>query len=201
MVLFSWFFFFLLKIFMFSLFTFQMLSPFLVSPLKTSYPNLLPPASMRVLPHPPTHSCLPALEFLDTEASSLQRTKVLSSLLGYLLLRMQLEPWITPCVLFDLWLSTWELCGVWLVDIVIPPMGLQTHSAPWVLSLVAPLGNPCSLYWLAESIHLCICQALTEPQKRQLCQAPVSKHLLTSETMSGFGDCIWDWYPGGAVSG
>jgi hypothetical protein len=39
----------------FYLFTFQMLSPFLVSPPETSYPILPPPDSMRVIPtHPPT---------------------------------------------------------------------------------------------------------------------------------------------------
>ena len=57
-------------------------------------------------------------------------------------------------------------------------MGLQTPSAPWVLSLVSPLGTLCSVQWLAESIHLCICQALAEPLRRQLYQAPVSKLLL-----------------------
>ena len=45
-----------------------MLSPFQV-------PN---PASMRVLPHPATHSCLTNLAFLYTGASSLHRTKSLS---------------------------------------------------------------------------------------------------------------------------
>ena len=30
--------------------------------------------------------------------------------------------------------------GYWLVHIVVPPMGLQTPSAPWVLSLAPPLG-------------------------------------------------------------
>jgi hypothetical protein len=32
-----------------------MFSPFQVSPLETPYPTLPPPASMRVLLHPPTH--------------------------------------------------------------------------------------------------------------------------------------------------
>ena len=39
-------------------------------------------------------------------------------------------------------------------------MGLQTPSAPWVLSLAPPLGTLCSVQCLAVSIHLCICQAL-----------------------------------------
>jgi hypothetical protein len=48
---------------MFSLFTFQMLSPFLVSPLENHYPISPPFASMRLLLHLPTHFCLHTLAF------------------------------------------------------------------------------------------------------------------------------------------
>jgi hypothetical protein len=58
--------------------------------------------------------------------------------------------------------------GGLVVDIVVLPMGLQTPSAPLVLSLTPPLGTPCSIQWLAVSIHLYICQALAEPLRRQL---------------------------------
>jgi hypothetical protein len=88
----------------------------------------------------------------------------------------------------------------WFI-IVVPPMGLQTPSAPSVLSLDLPLGTLCSVQWLAESIHLCICQALIEPLRRQLYEAPVSKYLLASIIVSGFVDCIWDGSPGEEVSG
>jgi hypothetical protein len=27
------------------------------------------------------------------------------------------EPWVPPCVLFGWWFSSWELWGIWLVDI------------------------------------------------------------------------------------
>jgi hypothetical protein len=60
----------------FSLFTFQVVSPFLVSPLKIPYP--IPPLP-RVFPHLPTHSHFYGLMFPYTGASSLQRTKGLSS--------------------------------------------------------------------------------------------------------------------------
>ena len=43
------------------LFAFQMLSPFHVFHLQPLYPISPYPDSMRVLPHPPTHSCLTAL--------------------------------------------------------------------------------------------------------------------------------------------
>jgi hypothetical protein len=109
--------------------------------------------------------------------------------------------WVSPCVFFGLWFSPWELWGYWLFHIVVPPMGLQTPSAPWVFSLVPPLGTLCWVQWLAENIHFCICQALAEPLRRQLFQALVSMNLLASTRVSGFGGCIWDGSPGGAVSG
>jgi hypothetical protein len=91
--------------------------------------------------------------------------------------------------------------GYWLVHIVVPPIGLQTPSAPWVLPLAPSLETLCSVQWMAESIHFCICQALAGPLRRQIYQATVSKLLLASTLVSGFGDCIWDGSLGGAVSG
>jgi hypothetical protein len=114
---------------------------------------------------------------------------------------MWLDPWVPPCVLFGWWFSPWELWGVWLVDIIVLPMGFQTPSAPSILSLTPPLGTPLSVQWLVVSIHLCICQTLAELLMRQLYQASVSKHILASTIVSGFGDCIWDRFPGVAVSG
>jgi hypothetical protein len=49
-----------------------------------------------------------------------------------------------------------------------------------------------SVPWLAVSIHLSICQALTKPLRRKLYQVPVSKHFLACAIVSGFGNCIWD---------
>ena len=88
-----------------------------------------------------------------------------------------------------------------MVGIVVLPMGLQTPSAVSVLSLTTPLGTPSSVPCLAVSIPLCVCQALADPLSRQLYQAPVSMHFLTATIVSAFGDCMWDGYPGGAVSG
>ena len=81
-----------------------------------------------------------------------------------------------------------------MVDIVVLPMGLKTSSAHSVLSLTPLLGTLCS-------VHLCIWQALAETLRRQLYQAPVSKHFLASTIVSGFGNCIWDGSADGAVSG
>ena len=52
-----------------------MLSTFPVSPLQTYYLIPSSSASMRVLPHTPNHSCLPALPFPNTGALGLHRTK------------------------------------------------------------------------------------------------------------------------------
>ena len=85
-----------------------------------------------------------------------------------------------------------------MVYIVVLPVGLQTPSAPWVFSLAPPMGTLCT--WMAVSIHFCISQTLAESLKRQLYQAPDSKHLV-SKIVSGLGACLWDGSPSGAVSG
>jgi hypothetical protein len=99
----------------------------------------------------------------------------------YHLLHMWLEPWVPPCVLLGRWVRPWEL---WLVDIVVLPMGLQTPSAPSVLSLNPPLGTRWSVQWWAASIHLCICHALAESLRRQLYQALVSMYFLAPTIVS-----------------
>ena len=58
-------------------------------------------------------------------------------------------------------------------------------------------GDPVLVQWMTVSIHFCICQALTKPLRRKLYQASVSKHLLASTIVSGFGVCVWD----GSLSG
>ena len=76
---------------------------------------------------------------------------------------------------------------VWLVDIEVLTMWLKTPSAPSVLSLNLPLGTLCSVQWLVASICLCTCQALAVPLRRQLYQAPISKHFLASAS-------AWVWW-------
>jgi hypothetical protein len=61
----------------FSFLTLQMFSPFQVSPSETPYPP--PPASMGMLPLPPTHFCLLTLAFPYTGALDTLRSKGLSS--------------------------------------------------------------------------------------------------------------------------
>ena len=75
--------------------------------------------------------------------------------------------------------------GVWLVDIAVLPMGLQTPSASSAFPLTPPYGPLCSVQWLTASICLCTCQALTEPLKGLLCQALISKYFPESAMASG----------------
>ena len=79
-----------------------------------------------------------------------------------------------------------------------PVMPDKAPSATSVLPLTPPLGSLCLVWWLASSPHICIGQNLEEPLRRQ--SAPVSKHFLASTIVSGFGLCMWDGSPGGAVS-
>jgi hypothetical protein len=92
----------------------------------------------------------------------------------------------------------WRYC---LVHIVVPPVGLQTPSTHWVLSIAPLLGTLYSVQWMDVCIHFCICQTLSEPLRRQLYQAPFSKLLLVFTIVSGFDGCVWNGFPGGAVSG
>jgi hypothetical protein len=120
---------------------------------------------------------------------------------GHPLLHMWLEPWVPPCILFGWLFSPWKLWAAgagcaWLK--IVLPMGLQTPSAISVPSLTPPLGTQSLFQWLAASICLC---ALAEPLRRQLYQAPISKHLLASTIVSGFGNCIQDGSPGRTVTG
>ena len=69
-----------------------------------------------------------------------------------------------------------------------PPLPLmpdKTPSTPSFLPLTPPLGSLSSVQWLVVSIRICIGQNPAEPLRRQLYQAPVSKHFLASTIVSG----------------
>ena len=51
------------------------------------------------------------------------------------------------------------------------------------------------------SIHFCICHALAKPLRRQLYQAPISHHLLTFTIVYRFFYYRWDGLPGRATFG
>lgn len=150
------------------------------------HPHISPSSCLYEDAPPTTPSCLPTLALHYTGAPNLGRTMTIpptDAWQGHPLLHMWLEPWVASCVLFGWWFSPSELWGIWLVDIVVFPMMLQTPSAPSVLSLSPPLGTLFLVQWLASSTCLCICQALGDPLRRQLYQAPVNMHFLASTSV------------------
>ena len=67
--------------------------------------------------------------------------------------------------------------------------------------LSSSIGDPV-LSPMVGCVHLPLYLSDTaEPLRRQLYQAPVSKHLLASTIVSGFGNCIWAGFPDGTVTG
>jgi len=111
--------------------------------------------------------------------SSLQRTKVMSNK-AHPLLHMGLERWIAHVYYLDGDLVLGNLWGVWLVDIVVLPIGLHAPSVTPVLSLTPPLGTLFLVQWLAISICLYIFRPLSKPLRKELYQVPVSMHFLAS---------------------
>ena len=153
---------------MFSSFTFQMLSPFLVSSPKIPYSLSTPPSPQ------PTHSHFLNWNFPILGHRIFTRSRAsppTDGWLGHPLPHMQLETQVLPCVFFDCCFSPRELWGYCLVHIVVLPIGLQTPSAPWVLSLSPTLGTLWSVQWMTVSIHFCICKALAERHKILLASA------------------------------
>jgi hypothetical protein len=102
------------------------------------------------------------------------------------------------CYICSWWVSPWALLWVQLVDIVVLHMGLQSSSVPSFLPLTPPLGSLGSVQWWAVSICIFLSQVLAEPLRGHPYQAPVSKCILASAIVSGFGVCRWDGTLGGA---
>jgi hypothetical protein len=151
-----------------------MLSPFQVSPLETALAHPPSPASMKVLPHPSIYSCLPALTFPYTAALNPLRPKGHSSQCcptrpsSATYLAKYMGP--SMCIIL-LVVQSPVIPEVWPVDTVAPHMGLQTPTPPSAPSLIPPSGSLCSVHWLAESIHLCLCQAMAKAFMTQPYQA------------------------------
>jgi hypothetical protein len=100
----------------FYLFTFQMLSPYLVSTPSRNFP-ILSPLLLLLWGCYPTH--LPTSTFLPWHSPTLGHSVFTGPRVsppidvrqGHPLLHMQLESWIPLCVLFGWWFSPWELWG------------------------------------------------------------------------------------------
>ena len=84
-----------------------------------------------------------------------------------------------------LWVSPWELWGIWLVDNVVFSNKVANPFISFRLSPTSSIGVPICVWLLASSFSIYIGQDLVEPFRRQSYQAPVSKHFLTSAIVSG----------------
>jgi hypothetical protein len=160
------FFFFNFFYWLFSLFTFHMLSPFQVSPLESPYPISPPPASMRVLPYPPTHSSLPTVALPYTGASNPLRPKGSSSHLCPT--RPFSATYAARAMGRFLWLvvqSPGALGGL-ASDTVAPLMERQTLSALSDPTPAPPSRTPVFSPMMTVNIGLCICQTLAEPLRK-----------------------------------
>jgi hypothetical protein len=126
---------------------------------KTPYPISPPPASIRVFPYPPTHSCHLALKFLYTGVS-IEPSEDQGPLLPLMSDKAIL---CYMCSSSHVSLHVYFLVGGLVLEsyvgsgwfgIFVLPIGLNIPSATSVLSLTPSWGTPCSVQWLAESIHL-----------------------------------------------
>jgi hypothetical protein len=97
--------------------------------------------------HPPIYSHVPTLAFPYTGALSYHRTKGLSS--HWCPTRLSSATYAARAMCSSMYTLCLVVCTlgplgeVWLVDIVVFPMGLQTCSAPSVPSLAPPLVITC----------------------------------------------------------
>jgi hypothetical protein len=150
----------------FSLFTFQIFSPFQVLPLETPYPIYHSRDSMRVLPHPPTpilsprHS--PTVGHWTPSGTRVSPPTDVQQ--GHLLPHMWPAPWVASCVFFGWWYSPWEFQGVWSVDTVASFVGLQIPLAPSVLTPLVRTPPPQAQFndWLqvSSSVFVSLWQSL-----------------------------------------
>jgi hypothetical protein len=131
-LLFSTFSFFFPCYFIFSLFAFQMLSPFQVFPQETAYPIPLGRTSMRVLLY---HPHTPAFQPWHSPKLGHQQHSTTTQAQGPFLTLIPIrpcsatyvaKPWVSPCALFGCWsisriskVGVGE--GVWPVDTVASP--------------------------------------------------------------------------------
>ena len=103
---------------------------------------------------------------------------------------MELEPRAPPCAFFDLWFRPRELWGYWLVHIVVPPIRLQTPSAPWLLSLAPSLWTV--LHPMDDCEHpLLYLPGIGRASQETAISGSCHQALVGNCLVSGFGGCLW----------
>ena len=104
-------------------------------------------------PHPPSHPGNPLLWGIEPLQAQEPFLPMMSKQ-GHPIPHMWMEPWVPACVLFLVVLSL-GACGqgmFWLVDTVVPSVGLLTTSAPSVPSITLETRTPRSGQGLAVTI-------------------------------------------------
>jgi hypothetical protein len=143
-------------IFIVYLFTFQILPPFLVSPLNTSYPILHLTASMRVLSHP-QHPLLPPHPgiLLHWSIEPSKDKGPLFPLMSDKAIFWYIYSWSHVYSLVDGLVPMNSGRTGWLILLFF--LWIEKPSASSDLSLTFPLENQCSVQCSAKIISLCIC--------------------------------------------
>jgi hypothetical protein len=163
-------------------------------------------ASMRVLPHPPSHPLLSSYPDIPLHWSiKYPRAQ------GPLLPLMYHKDIF--CHIFGQ--HHWSLHVYYLVGgpvprssgasglfiLLLPPWDCKLPHLLQSLLQLLHQGTLCSDQCLAVCICLCTCQGVTEPLRIHPNQASISKPFPASTIASGFCGFIWDGSPGGAISG
>jgi hypothetical protein len=188
----------------FSLFISQLFSPFQIFPSETPYSIPSSPASMReLLPNPPSPHSLSSCCVIPLHWG-IQHPQAQGPLLPLLSNKGILCHICGQC---HGSLHVYSLVGGSVSrssrgsGLLLPQWGCISPQLLHSLLQLLHQGPPSSFQCLAVTILLCICQTLAESLGGQPYQASISKHFLASTITSGFGSCIWDGSPGGAVSG
>jgi hypothetical protein len=147
-----------------------MLSPFLVSPLETPYPIRPPHASMRMFtptypllplrPGIPLHWGIEPSQDLGTLLPSMSDKAILYYIWGWS--HGPLHMYSLVGSLFSRssgCLVSWYCCSSY--GVANPFSSFSPFSNSSIVDLY-------SVQWLTDRIHVCTCQALTEPLRRQL---------------------------------
>jgi hypothetical protein len=140
----------------FSLFTSQMLSPFLVSSPEHPYPMALPLILWGCSlsnPSTPTSPSLHSPTLGNRAFNGPRASPPIDVQQCHPLLHVWLEPWVPPCVLFGCWFSLWELWGG-----LVGWYCCSSHGVANPFSSFGPfsnfsIGNPLAVQCLAASLR------------------------------------------------
>jgi len=155
---------------------------------------------MRMLPLASTQSTHNTLAISYTGESRLHRTKGFSSYWGW---TMASSATSVAGYLGSSMCSHWLL--VWSLGALVGSLWLILLFFSWVCKPILLLQSLYLTSLFASPIHykgyIYSCRALAKPLRCHTYLASDNKHFLASGIVIGYGGCIWDGSPGGAVTG